>query len=107
MATTESQNKVLAPKDPDTRRAYGVSVADIKPDGATLASAQVTAIVPSGGLTVFGAASLPTAATVSGDRAYAQFVGGVANTTYEVTFEVTYSDGTNDQITVIIPVRQK
>lgn len=106
MATTETQNKALTPKDPDNPKNYGVSVADLKPDGVTLASATVVACEPSG-LTVGGSATLPQAATITGDRAAAQFGGGTASTDYLVTFRCVYSDGQAEDISIIIPVRQK
>lgn len=104
MATEETTNLVLAPKDPNNPRDYGVSFVDLLPDDVTLTSASVVAIAPAG-LLVGGQAA--GAATVSGAVATARFTAGTAGRRYAVTFRGVYSDGQEQDLTVTIPVANR
>lgn len=104
MPTTETRNRVVAPKDPENASRRGVQFADLLPDGVTLTSAQIVAIVPEG---LSASGELPATATVSGSRATDLFTGGSAGVSYAITFRGTYSDGQTRDVTIILPVRER
>jgi hypothetical protein len=98
MATQTTRNKVLASKDPDNARNYGVDWTDVLPDSVTLST---VVIVGTPGLTVDSGPS------VTGSRGTARFSGGTIGSNYDVTFRATFSDGQTDDRTITIPVRTK
>ena len=104
MATAETRNRIVASKDPDNASRRGVEFADLLPDDVTLVSAQVIAISPSG---LSASTSLPANANVNGSQATDLFTGGTAGENYAITFRGTYSDGQTQDVTIILPVRER
>ena len=100
MPTIETQTSPYFDKDPDSERVFSVTWEHselVTEQALTLVSVAVTAVTP--GITV-GATS------VTSPIANALLSGGTANTSYEVAYEGTFSDGQIDVQRLIIMVKK-
>lgn len=100
MPTIETQESPYFKKDPDSTRSFSVTWENselVTEQALTLASVAVTAVTA--GITV-------GATAVAAPVASALISGGSANTSYEVEYKGTFSDGQIDVQRIIVQVEK-